>query len=600
MEKNTNHTSTAKMFTKIGLVTGVLLMSASFIPSGESTNMVANLVGVQSVEASSVSKYTTTANLNLRAGASTKHKVLGSIPKGKEIQYLSKSGSWYKVKYGTKTGWVSSTYVKQTAVKSSASAPKAPATPKASAVKTVTKYTTTTNLNMRAGASTKHKHLLTIPKGKEVKYISTSGSWFKVSYANQTGWVSSSYVKKTTVNATPAPAPAPKPAPAPAPKAPSTPKAPTTVQATKHYTTTASLNMRTGGSTSHKVVLLIPAGKTVAFTGVKASTGWYQVAYAGKTGYVSPSYLKLVIPTTYKTTPYPITLNEMVNLQFKLNGQTDAYRTQAAYVRKTNVELKKPTDKTGTLLVDSPVVDSATTHVFGTLKADEKVKILGETKLFYKVEYQAWRNAKAADITPNADPKRFAKGTAAYYQFLDLSASAKVSTAELNKVLSGKGILHNHGKSFIDAGKAHSVNEVYLVSHALLETGHGASPLSKGIVVSKVNGKDVAPKKVYNMFGIGAHDIDAVRLGSERAYVEGWTTPEKAIMGGAKFIGEMYVNHPEFKQNTLYKMRWNPATPGEHQYATDIGWAVKQTKSIDALYKSLIDYTLTFDVPVYK
>lgn len=596
MKKTTKKASTAKMFTKIGLVTGVLLMSSSLVPSNESTNRVANLVGVQSVEASSAVKYNTTANLNLRTGASTKHKILVSIPKGKEIQYLSKSGSWYKVKYGSKTGWVSSAYVKKTTVKATASKPKAPATPKASSVKTVSKYTTTTNLNLRSGASTKHKHLVTIPKGKEIKYISKSGTWFKVSYGTKTGWVSSAYVKKTTVAVQPAPTPVAKPAPTPAPKAPSTPKA----QVEKSYQTTASLNLRTGGSTKNGVILLIPKGKTVVFTGVKATTGWYQVKYAGKTGYVSPSYLRLIIPTSYKSTSYPISLSAMVAKQFSLNGQTDAYRTQAAYVRKTNVELKKPTDKTGILLVDSPVVDGATTHTFGTLKAKEKIQIIGETKAFYKVNYQAWRNAKAADITPNVDPKRFAKGTPAYYQFLDLSASANVSTTELNKVLNGKGILNNHGKSFIDAGKAHGVNEVYLVSHALLETGHGASALSKGITVSKVNGKNVTPMKVYNMFGIGAHDIDAVRLGSERAYTEGWTTPQKAIMGGAKYIGEAYVNHPQFKQNTLYKMRWNPAMPGEHQYATDIGWAVKQTKSIDALYKSLSDYSLSFDVPVYK
>jgi uncharacterized protein YgiM (DUF1202 family) len=63
-------------------------------------------------------QYSTTASLNLRSGASTKYKVLTNIPKGKVVTYVSGSGSWYKVKYGSKTGYVSSKYLKVVTVKS--------------------------------------------------------------------------------------------------------------------------------------------------------------------------------------------------------------------------------------------------------------------------------------------------------------------------------------------------------------------------------------------------------------------------------------------------------------------------------------------------
>ena len=52
--------------------------------------------------------------------------------------------------------------------------------------------------------------------------------------------------------------------------------------------------------------------------------------------------------------------------------------------------------------------------------------------------------------------------------------------------------------------------------------------------------------------------------------------------------------------NTLYKMLWNPENPGTHQYATDIGWAVKQAVSIEKIFSSFTDATLSFDVPVYS
>lgn len=64
------------------------------------------------VEAATAKTYTTTSNLNMRRGASTKYKSVTTIPKGKVVTFVSASGSWYKVKYGSKTGYVSSKYLK--------------------------------------------------------------------------------------------------------------------------------------------------------------------------------------------------------------------------------------------------------------------------------------------------------------------------------------------------------------------------------------------------------------------------------------------------------------------------------------------------------
>ncbi|HSP22931.1 MAG TPA: S8 family serine peptidase [Planococcus sp. (in: firmicutes)] len=57
-------------------------------------------------------KYSTTAPVNMRSGASTNHKVIVVIPKGKSVEYVKKSGSWYMVQYGSKTGWVYGSYLK--------------------------------------------------------------------------------------------------------------------------------------------------------------------------------------------------------------------------------------------------------------------------------------------------------------------------------------------------------------------------------------------------------------------------------------------------------------------------------------------------------
>lgn len=207
-----------------------------------------------------------------------------------------------------------------------------------------------------------------------------------------------------------------------------------------------------------------------------------------------------------------------------------------------------------------------------------------------------WRNggmsyATESETAEYMNPNSFY--TDAYkYQFLDLSKPNNVSEETLNNYLSDKGVMKGMGAAFIEAAKEYNVSEVYLVAHACLESGNGTSHLATGV---EVNGTTV-----YNLFGIGAYDANPVGNGSQRAYSQGWTSVESAIKGGAKWISENYVNSPDGRQNTLYKMLWNPENPGTHQYATDIGWAVKQAVSIEKIFSSFTDATLSFDVPVYS
>ena len=51
----------------------------------------------------------------------------------------------------------------------------------------------------------------------------------------------------------------------------------------------SSLRMRSGASTSHSVVMNLARNTVVSVLG--ENSGWYQVAYSGKTGYVSADYL---------------------------------------------------------------------------------------------------------------------------------------------------------------------------------------------------------------------------------------------------------------------------------------------------------------------
>ncbi|MEB8126159.1 GW dipeptide domain-containing protein [Staphylococcus succinus] len=208
-----------------------------------------------------------------------------------------------------------------------------------------------------------------------------------------------------------------------------------------------------------------------------------------------------------------------------------------------------------------------------------------------------WEDANATEIKNAMDSNKLANDATQKYQFLRLDKSQNISADDLNKLLVGKGILEGQGEAFSEAAKTNNINEVYLISHALLETGNGTSTLANGGDV--INDEVVTDKqtKYYNMFGIGAVDRDPIKQGFITAKNNGWDSVKKAIIGGAGFIADSYINKG---QNTLYKMRWNPENPGVHQYATDVAWASHNATRIKNFYDSMGKLGKYFDINTYK
>ncbi|MCG1028151.1 SH3 domain-containing protein [Virgibacillus halodenitrificans] len=291
-------------------------------------------------------------------------------------------------------------------------------------------------------------------------------------------------------------------------------------------------------------------------------------------------------------TNYNITMAEALGIQMTANPQTtNEYDT---YVSKNYINSKFEVTASTLNVRGGP---NTNYWVVGQLSKGTKVKVLKETNGWYQIEYtknHQFVNASPDDILYYLNPDNFINDTKQQFQFLDLSKNSAATSEVLNRYLQGKGILAGKGQAFIDAGNMHGISDVYLISHSVLETGHGTSDLANGVVYKGVT--------VYNMFGVGAYDSCPLECGAKKAYDEGWTTPYKAIVGGAKFIGNSYIKNG---LNTIYKMRWNPeamANTGAYgkQYATDIGWAAKQVSTMYDLYQKLDSYILFLDVPSYK
>ncbi|WP_240371412.1 SH3 domain-containing protein [Anoxybacteroides rupiense] len=338
---------------------------------------------------------------------------------------------------------------------------------------------------------------------------------------------------------------------------------------------------------------------------IRDETDAVVIDLSGRIGYVLKNDIQ--VGPILRYTQYNLTLDEMLAIQMTKNPQTDLYRNQKSYVHSAYVQVQNattfPTKGTVTATTLNVREGAGETYwIVGTLKQGAVVNIKAKVGDWYEIDFGPWKNAKQADVLSYLDPSRFSRDSKEYFQFLVLSETAGVPVSDINnKILANKGILSGKGQAFVEAAKQYHINEIYLISHSLLETGNGTSALANGILVDKVDGKPVTPKTVYNMYGIGAYDSCPNTCGAEYAYKQGWFTPEAAIIGGAQYIASQYISNPTtYKQDTLYKMRWNPANPGTHQYATDIGWAVKQVSNISRLYDLIDNYTLIFDIPVYQ
>ena len=159
----------------------------------------------------------------------------------------------------------------------------------------------------------------------------------------------------------------------------------------------------------------------------------------------------------------------------------------------------------------------------------------------------AWRDASDTEIKTAMDSSKFIDNDKQKYQFLDLSKYQGIDKNRIKRMLFDRPVLLEHTDDFINAAKAKHVNEVYLISHALLETGAAKSELAKGV--------EIDGKKYYNFYGVGALDSDPIKTGAQ--YAKTWLGyTSKAIYGGADFIHKHFLSHED--QDTLYSMRWNP------------------------------------------
>ena len=555
-------------------------------------------------------KTVNTNSLNVRSGPSTSNSIVGKLSKGTKVSVISESNGWSKILYNNKECYVSSRYLDS----KSSSSDNSNNNSSNSTIKE-TKEVNTDSLNVRTGPSTSYSKLGTLSKGTKVGVISESNGWSKILYNNKEAYVSSQYLSKISSGST-------------------DDNTSNTVKETKEVNTD-SLNVRSGPSTSYSKLGTLSKGTKVGV--ISESNGWSKILYNNKEAYVSSQYLsKISSGSTDDNTSNTVKETKEVNTD-SLNvrsGPSTSYSKLGTLSKGTKVGVISESNGWSKILYndkeayvssqylsevgsESGDTGSGSTDVdtgaFGQgTVSDLLLSYTFEQHLSKQVSvsesgYNRANGSKATklQIEEKLNPSKIISASSyGKLQFLRIDRYTDgITASELNKFLNSKvsssNVFYNKGQQFIDAAKKYDIDVVYFVAHCMWETGYGSSTLAKGQTLTTYKGQALSkPVTVYNFFGIGAYDGTANLSGAETAYKYGWTSIDATIEGSAKWIAANYIKHSSYKQNTVYKMKWNY---GSHQYATDINWC----NGIASVMNSLIGYydnqsKLVYERLVYK
>ena len=485
------------------------------------------------------------SSLNVREGASTSSKVIGSLSGNTKVTIVGEEGAFYKIEYKGSHGYVAKEYIKDVTESNNSNqgtqTPEKPSTPESTEKTGIVNVSS--SLNVREGASTSSKVIGSLSGNTKVTIVGEEGAFYKIEYKGSHGYVAKEYIKDIKDEVV---------------TEPEKPSNPENSKKTGVVTASKGLNVRKEANTSSQIIGILNSGESVEIIGEE--NGFYKITYKGQEAYASKNYINIFdgnsnvnpgldIGNASKTN-YGVSLNEYIKLQQRNNPSNYSYSEFEKYINPA-----KATNKLQFLRIDK----FRSVNVSGlSSRLSNKGVLTGQGQAFVNA-------AKAFNIDP-----------------IYLVAQC----------------LHETGNGTSKLAKGVTITEIADESKPIYN-GNGQLVGYHMIKLSK-------PVTVYNLFGIGAKDNSSVCpnraliLGTTYAYNRGWTSIENAIKGAAEFVSLNYVHSSRYSQNTLYKMRYNQNVSNIwHQYATT-PWYASSIADIMRSYQDLyLENNFTFDVPVF-
>ncbi|AXH52446.1 SH3 domain-containing protein [Clostridium perfringens] len=312
------------------------------------------------------------SSLNVREGASTSSKVIGSLSGNSKVTIVGEEGAFYKIEYKGSQGYVAKEYIKDVTESNNSNqgtqTPEKPSTPENTEKTGVVNVSS--SLNVREGAGTSSKVIGSLSGNTKVTIVGEDGAFYKIEYKGSHGYVAKEYIKDVTENNNSNQG-------TQTPEKPSTPE---NTEKTGIVNVSSSLNVREGSSTSSKVIGSLSGNTKVTIVGEEGA--FYKIEYKGSHGYVAKEYIK------------DVTEN---------NNSNQGTQTPEKPSTPEN------TEKTGIVNVSSSLNvregSSTSSKVIGSLSGNTKVTIVGEEGAFYKIEYKGSHGYVAKeyikDVTEN-------------------------------------------------------------------------------------------------------------------------------------------------------------------------------------------------------
>ncbi len=175
---------------------------------------------------------------NVRSGPSTGYRVTGQMRRGATVSGTKSSNGWIKMSNGS---YISGSLISGSTSSSSSSS------------RTLTRYVNVSSGNVRSGASTSHRVVKSLSRGTKVTGTVRSNGWIRIR--------SGQYISPSILTSR-------------APSSGSSSSGSSSSTVTRYVTATAG-NVRSGASTSHRVVKTLRKGTRVR--GTVSSNGWIRI-----------------------------------------------------------------------------------------------------------------------------------------------------------------------------------------------------------------------------------------------------------------------------------------------------------------------------------
>lgn len=493
----------------------------------------------------------------------------------------------------------------------------------------------------------KNKQAVTIVKETNAN----SKKWFKVSFKyageKQKGYVLANLVLFNPAStATPTPTVTPKPTTTPKPTAGATATQAPTVSSG------SSVENRTGKVITGLLNVRVQPGldkDKLVYNGdyVKLSLGqeftilseleigadtWYYITFTylnkNLSGYVMGQYVKVI--DNVDSSASQVGTSEEFETFLEKQGFPESYKQALRTLHKQypqwsfmayqtglnwNTVIKKESVLKLNLITNTKSID---------WKSFETGAYNWATDTFVVFDGTQWVTPSTAGLKYYMDPRNFLNKDY-IYQFEQLSYVKNQQTVDGIENILKDTPLSNTKVTFQDENnqkKTMTYAEIFLKAAEVsgVNPYHLATRVKQEVVTSKTtlsgsaSGKTSGYVGYYNFYNIGTSNstvaggaaaaaLEYAKKGSTTAnntkYLIPWNNPYRAIVGGAKYIGNDYVNKG---QDTLYLQKFNVTGSNtySHQYMSNIEAPASEAKKTKAAYDDMEDMALTFSIPVYK